>query len=76
MVTYAIGSDSYQMELADKELTVYVQSNERVDANDSNGIKFSVENSTDVPVYVKVDGDDTTSPRFDLGTKTGVVKVY
>lgn len=76
MVTYAIGSDSYQMELADDELAIYVQSNGRVDANDSNGIKLNVENSTDVPVYVKVDGDDTTSPRFDLGTKTGVVKVY
>ncbi len=76
MVTYAIGSDSYTTELADDELTVYVESSDRVDSNDTNGIKVKVENSTDVPVYVKVEGDDTTAPRFELGSKTGVVKVY
>ncbi|MBO5386656.1 MAG: hypothetical protein J6A59_00710 [Lachnospiraceae bacterium] len=76
MVTYAIGSDSYTTELADDELTVYVESSDRVDSNDTNGVKVKVENSTDVPVYVKVEGDDTTAPRFELGSKTGVVKVY
>ena len=75
-VTYAIGDSSYSMELADDELTIYVESNDRVDANDTNGVKVKVENSTDVPVYVKVSGDDTTSPRFEIGSKTGVVKVY
>ncbi len=76
MVTYAIGSDSYTMELADTELTVYVESSDRVDSADTNGVKVKVENSTDVPVYVKVSGDDSTSPRFEIGSKTGVVKVY
>ncbi len=76
MVTYAIGSESYTMELADDELTVYVESSDRVDSADTNGVKVKVENSTDVPVYVKVSGDDTTSPRFEIGSKTGVVKVY
>lgn len=75
-VTYAIGSESYSFELADSELTIYVESSDRVDANDSNGVNVKVENSTDVAVYVKVDGDDTTSPRFVVGSKTGVVKVY
>lgn len=74
--TYSIGSDSYSFELADDELTVYVESSDRVDSNDTNGVKVKVENSTDLPVYVKVSGDDTTSPRFELGSKTGVVKVY
>lgn len=76
MVTYAIGDKSYSMELADDELTVYVESNKRVDANDTNGVKVKVDNTTDLPVYVKVNGDDTTSPRFEIGSKTGVVKVY
>lgn len=76
MVTYSIGDSSYTMELTDDELTVYVESSERVDSDDSNGVKVSVENSTDLPVYVKVSGDDTTSPRFVMGSKTGVVKVY
>ncbi len=76
MVTYAIGDDSYTMELADDELTVYVESSDRVDSADTNGVKVKVANSTDVPVFIKVEGDDTTSPRFELGSKTGVVKVY
>ncbi len=76
MVTYAIGDDSYTIELADDELTIYVESNDRVDSNDTNGVKVKIENSTDLPVYVKVSGDDTTSPRFEIGSKTGVVKVY
>lgn len=76
MVTYAIGSESYTMELSDKELAVYVESSDRVDSADTNGVKVKVENSTDVPVYFKVSGDDTTSPRFEIGSKTGVVKVY
>lgn len=75
-VTYAIGDKSYSFELADADLTIYVESSDRVDANDSNGVNVKVENSTDVAVYVKVDGDDTTSPRFVVGSKTGVVKVY
>lgn len=76
MVTYSIGSESYTMELAANELTVYVDSNNRVDANDTNGIELDVTNSTDVSVYIKVEGDDTTSPRFKLGSKIGVVKIY
>ncbi len=75
-VTYTIGDASYSFELADTDLTVYVESSDRVDANDSNGVNVKVENSTDVAVYVKVEGDDTTSPRFVVGSKTGVVKVY
>lgn len=75
-VTYSIGDKSYSFELADADLTIYVESSDRVDANDTNGVNVKVENSTDVSVYVKVSGDDSTSPRFVVGSKTGVVKVY
>ncbi|MBQ9935008.1 MAG: hypothetical protein IJO70_04085 [Lachnospiraceae bacterium] len=75
-VTYSIGDSSYSFELADADLTIYVESSDRVDADDANGVNVKVENSTDVSVYVKVEGDDTTSPRFVVGSKTGVVKVY
>ena len=66
-VTYAIGSESTTKRLLLAKI---------VDANDSNGVNVKIENSTDVSVYVKVEGDDTTSPRFVVGSKTGVVKVY
>lgn len=76
MVEVALGDDSYSFELTDKELTIYVESSDRVDSDDKNGVKLNVTNGTTVPVYVKVVGDDTSSPRFALGSKTGTVKVY
>ncbi len=76
MVTYSIGSDSYTFEATDNDLTIYVESSDRVDSADKNGVKVSVQNSTDLPVFVKVEGDDSTAPRFTMGNKTGVVKVY
>ena len=76
MVEVTLGDDSYSFELTDKELTIYVESSDRVDSDDKNGVKLNVTNGTAVPVYVKVVGDDTSSPRFALGSKTGTVKVY
>lgn len=76
MVEVALGDDSYSFELTDKDLTIYVESSDRVDSDDTNGIKLNVSNSTDVPVYVKVADDDKSAPRFALGSKTGTVKVY
>lgn len=76
MVTYSIGDSSYTTELTSDELTVFVESSKRVDSDDKNGVKVSVDNSTDVPVYFKVSGDDDSSPRFAVGSKTGTVKVY
>lgn len=76
MVEVKLGDDSYTFELTDKELAIYVESSDRVDSDDKNGVKLNVTNSTDVPVYVKVAGDDSDSPRFALGSKTGTVKVY
>lgn len=76
MVEVKLGDDSYSFELTDSELTVYVESSDRVDSEDKNGVKLNVTNGTKVPVYVKVAGDDASAPRFALGSKTGTVKVY
>lgn len=75
-VEVAMGDDSYSFELTDTELTIYVESSDRVDSDDKNGIKLNVVNSTNVPVFVKVADDDDSAPRFALGSKTGTVKVY
>ncbi|MGN0391207.1 MAG: hypothetical protein ACI4L2_10375 [Wujia sp.] len=75
-VTVTLGDDSYSFELSDKELTIYVESSKRVDSDDKNGIKLNVVNDTDVAVFVKVADDDSSAPRFALGSKTGTVKVY
>jgi Tfp pilus assembly protein PilO len=75
-VTYSIGDKQYEAELLSKELKILVASTARVDAEDLSGVKVNISNSTDVAVYIKVQGDDSTNPRFALGTKTGSVTVY
>ena len=75
-VTYSIGDKKYEAELLSKELKILVASTARVDAEDLSGVKVNITNSTDVAVYIKVQGDDATNPRFALGTKSGSVTVY
>ena len=74
-VKYEIGDKSYETEILTNDVTIYVKSSERVDSEDSNGVKVSVDNSTTIPVYFKV-VDDSTAGRFSLGSKSGTVKVY
>lgn len=75
-ITYAIGSKSYKAEVVSSNVTVYVKSSTRTGADDKNGVKVNITNSTDLGVYIKVDGDDSSNPRFNLGSKSGTVKVY
>lgn len=75
-VSYAIGGKSYEKEVLTSDVTVYVSSSARVDADDANGVKVNVNNETPLSVYFKVVGDDTTSPRFAIGNRTGTIKQY
>ncbi len=75
-VEYAIGSKSYKSEIAGDSLTVYVNSSARVDADDKNGVDVVISNATTIPVVFKVVDDDTASPRFNVKTREGSVKVY
>lgn len=75
--TYSVGDKGmYTVEITGTEVKIFVDSSDRVDSNDKNGVKVSVSNDTNLPVFFKVDGDDATSPRFVLGGKSGTVKVY
>ena len=76
MLAYSMGGKSYETEITSNDVTIYVNSTARVDADDANGVKVNVNNETSLKVYFKVVGDDTTSPRFTLGTRTGTIKVY
>ncbi len=75
-IDYSIGDNKGTIEALDSDVKIYVESSERVDADDSNGVKLNVSNSTDLVVFVKVNGDDSASPRFNIGSKEGKVKVY
>lgn len=74
--TYAIGDEEYTTEITSSNVKIYVASSERVNSDDKNGVKLNVTNDTNLVVFVKVTDDDTSSPRFALGSKTGTVKVY
>lgn len=75
-IKYALGSKSYESEVSSSNVTIYVKSSARVDSDDKNGVNVSIDNSTGLSVYIKVADDDTSNPRFTLGSKTGTVKVY
>ena len=75
-VTYAIGADSKKTEITTKDLTIYVKSSARVDSEDTNGVDVTIDNATDLNVYVKVTDDDSSKPRFNIKSKTGSVKTY
>ncbi len=73
---YAIGDSEYTTELTSGDVKLYVESSERVDSDDKNGAKLNITNDTSMIVFIKVADDDTESPRFSMGSKTGTVRVY
>lgn len=55
------------------DLKVYVEA--RTDNNDKNGVTATLINRTDLPLKVEVVGDDTTLPRFKVGSQTGNIAI-
>lgn len=70
-------STSYEAEVTSAEdIKVLLQSSARKNDDDDVGIRVTIRNTTSLPVYVKVSGDDSVSPRVDIASKSGSVKVY
>lgn len=73
---YAIGSDKQTQEFEPGEdLTILIQSSDIKDASDLNGARVSLENTTDMPLYVKIAGDDTAQ-RVKIVSRAGSISVY
>lgn len=71
------GSVSYEAEVTSAEdIKLLLQSSARKNDDDKVGLKVTIRNTTKLPVYVKVAGDDSVSPRVDVVSKSGAVKVY
>ncbi|MCR5702241.1 MAG: hypothetical protein K6G76_08870 [Lachnospiraceae bacterium] len=69
-------TQSYEAEITSADdVKVLIQSSERKNDEDLVKAKITISNSTSLPVYVKVTGDDSVSPRVSI-TKTGTVKIY
>ncbi len=74
---YDLDGTSYEAEVTSAEdIKLLIQSSARKDDEDKAGIRVSIKNSTDLPVYVKVSDDDPTSPRVNIANRSGAVKVY
>lgn len=70
-------STSYEAEVTSAEdVKLLLQSSARKNEDDKVGVKVTIRNTTSLPVYVKVSGDDSVSPRIDITSKSGSVKVY
>lgn len=75
---YTIAGDtSYEAEITSAEdVKVLLQSSARKDSDDKAGVRVTIRNTTSLPVYVKVTGDDAVTPRVQIVSKSGAVKVY
>lgn len=74
---YTLDNDQYyEAEITSAEdVKLFIQSSERKNDEDKVAVKITIRNSTSLPVYVKVSGDDAVSPRVTV-SRTGSVKVY
>lgn len=74
---YTLDGTEYEAEVTSAEdIKILLQSSSRKDDDDKVGIKVTIRNTTSLPVYVKVSGDDAVSARVKITSKTGSVKVY
>ena len=74
---YTLDDVSYEAEVTSSEdVKVLLQSSARKNDDDKAGIRVTIRNTTKLPVYVKISGDDSVSPRVDIASQTGSVKVY
>jgi hypothetical protein len=74
---YTLDTASYEAEVTSAEdIKVLIQSSAKKSSDDNAGVRVTIRNTTSLPVYVKVSGDDSTSPRVDIASKSGTVKVY
>ena len=70
-------STSYEAEVTSAEdVKLLIQSSARKNDDDSAGVRVTIRNTSSIPVYVKVSGDDAVSPRVTIASTTGAIKVY
>ena len=68
---------SYEAEVTSAEdVKVLLKSSAKKDSDDKVGVRVTINNTTSLPVYVKVSGDDSVLPRVTIAGTSGSVKVY
>lgn len=77
-VKYSVGDNEYEDSIereSDGKVYLRIVSTERSSDNDKVAIALHVNNSSDIPVVVNVEGDDRDNPRFSIVERTGEVTV-
>ena len=70
-------STSYTAEVTSAEdIKVLLQSSAKKDEEDKVGVRVTINNTSKLPVYVKVADDDASSGRVNVASKSGSVKIY
>lgn len=82
-VSYNIGDVSYPENFEQgvefdpgEKLNLAIQSSKRKNNKDKSGVKLVIDNETDMPLNVKIDGDDTSDPRVKIASRIGKVQIY
>lgn len=83
-VAYKLGDKTYPAKNYEKgvafepgkTLDLLVMSSARNGKNDKVAVKANIINSSDMQLNVLVSGDDATSPRFQVVSRTGEIKIY
>ena len=76
IMTYSIGTETKTQEFdPGEDLTLLVQSCDIKDSSDANGVKLTLNNTSDKTLYVKV-VDDTTAQRVKIVNRSGSIGVY
>ncbi len=74
---YDLDGTKYTAEVTSAEdVKLLLQSSAKKGEDDKSGVRVTIKNDTSLPVYVKVSDDDASSPRIDIASKSGAVKVY
>ncbi len=71
------GSTSYTAEVTSAEdVKLLIQSSAKKNDEDNVGVRVTINNTSQLPVYVKVADDDAASGRVNIASKSGSVKIY
>lgn len=70
-------STAYTAEVTSAEdVKVLIQSSAKKDDDDKVGVRVTVNNTSKLPVYVKIADDDAAAGRVNVASKSGSVKIY
>ncbi len=74
---YDLDGTKYTAEVTSAEdIKLLLQSSAKKNEDDKSGVRVTINNTSSLPVYVKIADDDAASGRVNIASKSGSVKVY